>query len=423
MDTRKRSFYSVWESLVARITNPDSRLHKVLNSITRYAARGGLQIAGLIHPFVLVVGFLFTCMTFFTWNAYWEHQTESAYLAYTHPQLKGAIAGHPKTESILSDLGWAETAEQAKRIRTEVLTGIDPAVYPTQEAAIARLIAQLSTEYQSEWQHVRELLRHRVTGSRRGTGLFPVAVDSVNRDGVWDLLAQELGIPVRVSVPSTDKAEYDHRDLARKMLVPLVAVVQPGLRNVRRLNGNIQWLTVFACMLVLVAVLRRLWLLRVLRKQHVETSDEVQHASCEVESWMDELSQEAARLCEENEETLDVAAAIEERAARFEVQTGETVYSQLGFVAGSLPSLGFLGTVLGMGSALLRADRLMSAENKQAAIQSMTEQLGYAFDTTLVALVCALVAGAVLVGLKRYEHDITRQCVKAILSKPGIDEG
>jgi biopolymer transport protein ExbB/TolQ len=62
------------------------------------------------------------------------------------------------------------------------------------------------------------------------------------------------------------------------------------------------------------------------------------------------------------------------------------------FVAWALPSLGFLGTVVGIGQGMALANKVLTPDPDVQAqtISYMTEQLGTAFYTTLVALVCAL---------------------------------
>lgn len=57
-----------------------------------------------------------------------------------------------------------------------------------------------------------------------------------------------------------------------------------------------------------------------------------------------------------------------------------------GFLLWALPSIGFVGTVIGMGFALIEADSLIGAQDLKLAIKNLAGQLGTAFDTTLVAL-------------------------------------
>jgi hypothetical protein len=76
------------------------------------------------------------------------------------------------------------------------------------------------------------------------------------------------------------------------------------------------------------------------------------------------------------------------------------------YLAWAVPSIGFVGTVLGIGSAMLTADEIISAGSdshaQESAIQVVTGHLGTAFDTTLVALLCSLL----LSTLKGRPHEV-----------------
>jgi biopolymer transport protein ExbB/TolQ len=83
-----------------------------------------------------------------------------------------------------------------------------------------------------------------------------------------------------------------------------------------------------------------------------------------------------------------------------------TTYRTIEFLISLLPSLGFVGTVIGMGDALLAADGLFSSRDKQQTITHITQQLGYAFDTTLIALIAALLAGVLVVICRIQENRV-----------------
>ena len=70
----------------------------------------------------------------------------------------------------------------------------------------------------------------------------------------------------------------------------------------------------------------------------------------------------------------------------------DLAYAPIEYVLWCLPSLGFLGTVLGISDAMLGSDRLLAGQKEQqiAAIQVVTLQLAYAFDTTWVALLLGI---------------------------------
>lgn len=75
------------------------------------------------------------------------------------------------------------------------------------------------------------------------------------------------------------------------------------------------------------------------------------------------------------------------------VEFKEVVYTPVNYILWALPTLGFIGTVTGISSAI--ADAYLVAENidpigQGEAIKWVTSLLGVAFDTTFVALVCSL---------------------------------
>ncbi|WP_337174664.1 MotA/TolQ/ExbB proton channel family protein [Paludisphaera sp.] len=76
------------------------------------------------------------------------------------------------------------------------------------------------------------------------------------------------------------------------------------------------------------------------------------------------------------------------RLKRLESEMASIVY-----LAWAIPSLGFIGTVLGIGDALLNAGDMLTPNTdlQKDAIQAITLSLGFAFDTTLIALVLSLV--------------------------------
>ena len=57
-----------------------------------------------------------------------------------------------------------------------------------------------------------------------------------------------------------------------------------------------------------------------------------------------------------------------------------------------IPSLGFIGTMIGIGLSLSEAGAVITPEyvDKQSAIQNITRLLSVSFDTTLVALICSI---------------------------------
>lgn len=69
------------------------------------------------------------------------------------------------------------------------------------------------------------------------------------------------------------------------------------------------------------------------------------------------------------------------------MRNSESEQSIIRYVAWAIPSVGFIGTVLGIASSLSLANNAVSQEG----INKVTSMLGVAFDTTLIALILSLI--------------------------------
>jgi len=81
----------------------------------------------------------------------------------------------------------------------------------------------------------------------------------------------------------------------------------------------------------------------------------------------------------------DAAAAARE-TCRSEGDRLDTELSMIRYIAWAIPSIGFIGTVRGIGTALARADAAMKGD-----ISQVTLSLGTAFNSTLIALMISIV--------------------------------
>ena len=84
----------------------------------------------------------------------------------------------------------------------------------------------------------------------------------------------------------------------------------------------------------------------------------------------------------------------------------KTEYAVIDYIVWGMPSLGFVGTVLGIGAALSDADqvvRAVDAASQAHAISGVTSLLGVAFDTTLIALICGLPTMALVTWIRSSE--------------------
>ena len=92
----------------------------------------------------------------------------------------------------------------------------------------------------------------------------------------------------------------------------------------------------------------------------------------------------------------------------------ESSYSVVrGFIWG-IPVLGFIGTVLGLSQAIGQFGSVLAdsaaLDNLKASLKHVTAGLAVAFDTTLIALVAALIIQLLLVALKKKEESFLDEC-------------
>ncbi|GEP43921.1 hypothetical protein BGE01nite_32120 [Brevifollis gellanilyticus] len=111
--------------------------------------------------------------------------------------------------------------------------------------------------------------------------------------------------------------------------------------------------------------------------------------------------------------TADVAAILKIQAENDEAQISSSYALTQGFLW-AIPVLGFIGTVLGLGQAIgafgatLRAGGDMVALRK--SLESVTAGLATSFETTLVALLCALVLQLIISWLQTRESEFLDAC-------------
>lgn len=88
-------------------------------------------------------------------------------------------------------------------------------------------------------------------------------------------------------------------------------------------------------------------------------------------------------------------------------------YGPLRFICTAIPSLGFIGTIVGIGDALGGVWKIFSAGDSpvalQSAAESLTASLSVAFDTTLVALVCVVTLQLAIHVCLRIEEKMIEQ--------------
>ena len=98
----------------------------------------------------------------------------------------------------------------------------------------------------------------------------------------------------------------------------------------------------------------------------------------------------------------------------------EAENSMIRYIIWSIPSIGFVGTVRGIGTALAEADEALAGN-----IASMTESLGIAFNSTLVALLLSIGLTLVLHLLQGLQDglviDTEEYCDKHLIKRLAAD--
>ncbi|MDX8396694.1 MAG: MotA/TolQ/ExbB proton channel family protein [Mariprofundaceae bacterium] len=79
----------------------------------------------------------------------------------------------------------------------------------------------------------------------------------------------------------------------------------------------------------------------------------------------------------------------------------ESENSMIRYLIWAIPSIGFIGTVRGIGGALAQADQALAGD-----ISGMTNSLGLAFNSTFVALLISIVLMFLLHQLQRLQDDL-----------------
>ncbi|MGR3913156.1 MAG: MotA/TolQ/ExbB proton channel family protein [Gammaproteobacteria bacterium] len=108
-----------------------------------------------------------------------------------------------------------------------------------------------------------------------------------------------------------------------------------------------------------------------------------------------------------------IVTGVEALAARIESEN-----SMIRYLIWAIPSIGFIGTVRGIGQALAQADRALAGD-----IAGMTNSLGVAFNSTFVALIISILLMFLLHELQRLQDqlvvDTQSYCEEFLLNRIG----
>jgi hypothetical protein len=245
---------------------------------------------------------------------------------------------------------------------------------------------------------------------------------------LFDRLADADGKTWRKELVTGDQPE-EKKKFITAYLNAFLAKLQPPMRELNRFNGGVKWLAIFGTFVILWVVLARLYLLVRVQSYWLGSAPGARGPGGRAWYWLlgnlppptpDEHA-ELLALHAEARQYLDHGTASELVRGRMKdlgrsAESG--VYGTLSYAVGLLPSLGFIGTVWGLGGALLQANGLFSVSDRQKTIGYITHELGIAFDTTLIALVASVISGLCIAALRLRERWLLAQVERELLREP-----
>ncbi len=108
------------------------------------------------------------------------------------------------------------------------------------------------------------------------------------------------------------------------------------------------------------------------------------------------------------------AVAVMSAQAEIDEENSESSYLAVKGFIWAIPVLGFIGTVLGLAAAVGGFGSVISSgaelDEIKGALSGVTGGLAVAFETTLIALVIALIIQLWLIGVKKREEDFLQGC-------------
>jgi biopolymer transport protein ExbB/TolQ len=128
------------------------------------------------------------------------------------------------------------------------------------------------------------------------------------------------------------------------------------------------------------------------------------------------LLQRTSNWLHNGADRLAIAPLIEEERKAFE-RYSDAEYQPIRYLIWAIPTIGFVGTIVGVGQAMLATSRLASPEEivRVLARADVSANIGVAFDTTLVALILSLIANLIFYFLQSREASILNESRDEIL--------
>lgn len=365
----------------------------------------GLDPSSLAMAYALTLGFYLAV------NAWLGGRIDRAYREH-RPALFADASATSMAVNRLVDAGVADP-----KVRSWLESHLDLGL--PAPAQVERLFRSVVTAEGDARAGRLAMLESLATGSR--STVWPLGYASARLATATDTFRElsEAEPQWRGSLAATD--DHDEKQAVILWAVTdLLTATERPVRDYLRLNGWVQWITVLIAFLVAVLGVRRVLLLRRVRARWAGAIPvEPAHGDVELVAMADLLiSNQEARASR-----AELTMILQEESGRLADGVEDRVYGTLGFLLGCLPSLGFIGTILGMGEALIRANGLLNAADREQTISQMTQQLGFAFDTTLVALLAGLAVGGGIAWVhhveRRWLQDLESTLVARVLPPEG----
>jgi hypothetical protein len=343
---------------------------------------------------IWVRGMVFTALSFGLLNTWLAWNVDRSYANATLLEVNEARSTDEAVQEAIAAIGSKADMAQQEFVREAFRERPASATYRFYLLNIIRAV-QGDVSPQVE----RTLDRH-MTGNQHGTRFFALTSEGVSGTAVVEALSRvdsnwNHKTALLEDADSTLRGTEADAFLA-KFIDRAAQETRPALRNLMRLNGWIQWCTICVCWVVMLLTAARATLL----------------ARLVTTGWFPNvITSRFTRFLAAGaspRSTLSAASSAAAFAAKAPIESflDRQVYSTYEFLVALLPSLGFVGTVVGMGDALLTADSLFSAADKSRAISTITSHLGFAFDTTLVGLITGIIAGSIVVRLRQWENSL-----------------
>ena len=346
----------------------------------------GLSPSNLAAAFGLTLGFYLVV------NSWLASRIDRAYREHRATEMARADGTSAAVDRLIQE------GVAVPRLRGWLHAHLDPRL-PAPEL-VERLFRSVATAEGDALADRPALLTRMATGSRAivwpfGYGYAELATPTAAYRGLSEV---EPHWPARLAAAEGSK---EKQAVLLWAVTDLLKATESPLRDYLRLNGWVQWLTVLIAFLVAVLGGRRAQLIRRVRSRWAGGIPIVPGTGDA------ELVAMAALLISNQEagaSRAELTMLLQEESGRLAEGVEDRVYGTLSFLLGCLPSLGFIGTILGMGEALLRANGLLNAADREQTISQMTQQLGFAFDTTLVALLAGLIVGGGIAWVHQVER-------------------